>query len=114
MKNFRLGKDTKEHYTSLAELRKAWGRKPIKKLRTNDEKKLKEQQENFCSKHKCKACGEPMVWIGGSMMACKNENCKGIKVEEKDKDGNIIRIEYLVSYELLDKKGALIAENIFS
>ena len=113
MKEFRLGKNTKEHYTSLEDLRVAWGKEPIIK-KTKNKKKLKDQQENFCSRHKCKACGEPMVWIGGSMMTCKNENCKGIKVEEKDKDGNIIRIEYLVSYTLLDDKGTLIAENIFS
>lgn len=113
MKNFRLGKNTKEHYTSIEEMAKAWGCKPVVK-RTKDEKKLKGQQEKFCARHKCKACGQPMTWVGGSMMTCQNENCKGIKVEEKDKDGNIVKIEYLVPYDLLDDTGAEIAQNIFS
>lgn len=113
MKEFRLGKNTKEHYTSIEEMAKAWGCKPITK-KTKDEKKLKEQQEKFCARHKCRACGQPMTWVGGSMMTCKNENCKGIKIEEKDAEGNIIRTEYLVPYDLLDEKGTEIAANIFS
>ena len=113
MKEFRLGRNTKEHYTSIEEMAKAWGCKPVVK-RTKDEKKLKGQQEKFCTRHKCKACGQPMTWVGGSMMTCQNENCKGIKVEEKDKDGNIVKIEYLVPYDLLDDTGAEIAQNIFS
>ena len=55
-----------------------------------------------------------MTWVGGSMMTCKNENCKGIKIEEKDAEGNVIRTEYLVPYDLLDEKGTEIATNIFS
>lgn len=113
MKNFRMGKNTKEHYSSLAELGAAWGCKPVIK-KTKDEKKLKDQQEKFCMRHKCKSCGQPMKWVCGSMMTCVNESCKGIKVEEKDADGAVIRVDYLVSYELLDDLGAEIATNIFS
>lgn len=111
MREFRMGNGTKEHYTSLEELGKAWGCKPAVK-QTKDKEKLTKQRENFCGYHKCKACGEPMSYLGGSIMACKNEKCKGIKLERKDKDGNTI-VSYLTSYELLDDKYAEIAENIF-
>ena len=112
MKNYRMSKGTTEHYTSLEELRTAWGKAPYKK-RTKDEDKLEKQQKNFCKRHLCKACGLPMVWIGGNMMACQNEKCKGIPLEKKDADGNVIQTIYLTSYDLLDDKGAEIANNIF-
>lgn len=112
MKSFRMGCNTTEHYSSFEEAARCWGCKPIKK-KTDDEKKLKSQQEKFCEHHKCKACGQPMTYIGGNQMSCTNDKCKGIKVEREDKEGNKI-VSYLVSYELLDSKGAEIAENIFS
>jgi hypothetical protein len=112
MKAFRMGRNTTEYYTSFEEAAKAWGCKPVVK-KTKDENKLKLQQEKFCGKHKCKACGEPMTWVGGSMMTCTNEKCKGIKVEREGADGNKI-VSYVVSYDLLDDLGAEIAENIFS
>lgn len=111
MKEFRMSKGVTERYTSLEELGKAWGCKPIIK-QTKDKDKLQKQRERFCGFHKCKACGEPMVYLGGSMMACTNEKCKGIKQERKDGEGNTIAT-YLTSYELLDEKYAEIAENIF-
>lgn len=111
MKNYRLSKGTTEHYTSLEELRAAWGKEPYKK-RTKDENKLKKQQETFCSRHLCSACHQPMTWIGGNMMTCTNEKCKGIPVERTDKEGNV-KVSYLTSYDLLDDKGAEIAQNIF-
>lgn len=54
MSNYRMSKGTTEHFTSLEEMRTAWGMKPVTK-KTSDKKKLKEQQERFLSKHKCKA-----------------------------------------------------------
>ena len=104
--------DTNKHYTSLEELREAWGLKPLTKKRTKDAKKLESQRENFCSKHKCKACGHPMAYIGGNQMACSNPDCLGIKFERTGKDGNV-EVSYSPSYELLDEKGAMIANNIF-
>lgn len=112
MKTFRMGRNTTEHYSSFEEAAKAWNCKPVNK-RTKDEEKLKKQRETFCSKHKCKACGEPMVWISGSIMACANEKCKGIKVEREDFEGNKI-VSYVTSYDLLDDTGKEIAYNIFS
>ena len=111
MKEFRMGKNTTEHYNSLEELRVAFGCKPIIK-QTKDKDKLQKQREKFCGFHKCKACGEPMVYNGGNIMTCANEKCKGIKVEKKDAEGNTI-ITYLTSYELLDDHFAEVAENIF-
>lgn len=112
MKSFRMDHNTTEHYTSFEEAAKAWGCRPVNK-KTKDMKKLTEQQEKFCGKHKCKACGRPMTWVGGNQMTCTNDKCKGIKVEREDKEGNKI-VSYIVSYELLDDLGAEIANNIFS
>lgn len=113
MKEIRKGKGVTEHYTSLAELGKAWGCKgsPIKQ--TKDMDKLKKQRETFCSFYKCPACGEPMTYMGESIMTCTNEKCKGIKHERKDKDGNVISVTYSVPYELLENKFADRARNIF-
>ena len=113
MKEYRLGRNTTEHYTSLEDLRKAWGCRPINK-RTLDEKKLQSQRESFCSKHKCKVCGKPMLWMNGtSVMSCNNPDCKGIKNVRTDLDGNEI-VTYLPSYDLLDSVGSEIANNLFS
>ena len=112
MKEFRMGSNTTEHYSSFEEAAKAWGCKPVIK-KTKDEEKLKSQQNKFVMKHCCKACGEPMAYIGGNQMTCTNEKCKGIKIEREDKEGNKI-ISYIVSYDLLDDTGTKIAQNIFS
>ena len=113
MRAMRLGNNTTEHYTSFEELAAAWGCKPVSKV-TKDMKKLKDQQEKFRGKHKCKACGEPMEFINNtSTMACKNPKCKGIKQVRLDKEGNEI-VTYLPSYDLLDELGAEIGNNIFS
>lgn len=101
-----------EEYNSLEELRTAWNLKPVTR-KTKNAVKLSEQQERFCSKHKCKACGKPMTYIGGNQMVCTNENCKGIKIEHTDNDGNIL-VSYETSYDLLDDLGAEIANNIFN
>lgn len=111
MREFRMGHNTTEHYSSFEECAKAWGCRPVSK-KTKNEKKLKEQQEKFNSRHKCKACGEPMTFIGGNQMVCLNESCKGIKEERTDKEGNVI-VTYKPSFELLDRKSAEIANNIF-
>lgn len=113
MKEYRLSKNTTEHYNSLQELGAAWGCKPVTK-RTKDEKKLEGQRNAFNSKHRCKSCNQPMFWIGGtSVMSCKNPDCKGIKNTRTDVDGNEI-VTYLPSYDLLDSIGAEIANNLFA
>lgn len=112
MRDFRLGRNTTEHYTSLTEAAAAFGCRPVVK-KTKDEEKLKKQQNDFGARHLCKACSQPMTFIGGNQMCCANPECKGIKLERKDKDGNSV-ITYLTSYELLDEKGSEIAQNIYT
>ena len=111
MKYFRMSKDVTEHYTSFEDLRIAHGLSPVIK-QTKDKEKLNKQRENFCNHHKCKSCGSPMKYIGGSMMVCTNEKCKGVPIERKDDEGNT-KVVYLTSYELLSDKYAEIATNIF-
>ena len=111
MKNFRMPKGVTEHYTSLEELRTAYGLKAVIK-QTKDEEKLKKQRENFCNHYRCKSCGMPMTYIGSSIMTCTNEKCKGIKHERKDADENTI-VTYSVSYELLDDHFSEVAQNLF-
>ena len=109
--SYRLSKDTMARFTSMDELREAWQLKPLNK-KTNNEKKLKKIQEDFCSHHKCRACGKPMQWIGGNIMTCCNPSCEGIKKEREDADGNKY-VEYLTSYDVLNDHFAEVAENIF-
>lgn len=112
MKAYRMGRNTTEHYTSFEEAAAAWHCKPFSR-KTKDENKLLKQQNDFCERHKCPACGQPMSFVGGSWMTCKNEKCKGIKDEYTDAEGNKIT-SYRVSCKQLDAKGAEIANVIFS
>lgn len=100
-------------YESFQELCKDYYHiKPVSKTTKNPEK-LKSQQEKFVGRHKCKACGEPMVWIADtSVMACKNEKCRGIKNIKVDSEGNEI-VSYSPSFDFLDEIGTKIADNIF-
>ena len=111
MKDFKKLQGKLEQYSSLEELGKAWGIKPRIK-QTKDKEKLKKQRENFCNRYKCKACGEPMVYIGTNIMACSNEKCRGIKIERKDSEDNTV-VSYTTSYIFLNDKSAEIAANIF-
>lgn len=93
-------------YFGLAELAEAYG---VSRTRTKDQAKIKKQQEKFVSKHLCRACKQPMIWVPGSnTMVCGNEKCKGIEVTRDDGTKY-----YLTSYDLLDDVGEIIAERIF-
>lgn len=111
MKN-RLRKDVSEHYTSFTEMGEAYGIKP-KRKQTRDKEKLMKQRETFFKKHLCPVCKQPMVYIGGNQMVCKNEACKGIKHEITDAKTGDKKIVYSPAYCLLDEKGAEIAFNLF-
>lgn len=111
MKNEKMSKGVTACYTSLEELRAAWGLKPVTR-RTKDENKLNTQRIKFQKNHLCKSCGKPMTFIGGNQMVCSNSDCLGIEIEHTDKEGNIT-MTYLPSYDLLDNKGTVIAQNIF-
>lgn len=112
MKKKNLSKGITAEYNSLEELRASWNLPEIRK-KTKDENKLKQQQEKFLNRHRCKACGEPMTYIGGNQMCCTNDKCPGIAHERKDKEGNV-SVFYTTSYDLLDELGAEIANNIFN
>ena len=113
MSNFRMGRNTTEHYNSFEEAAKSWGCKPVVK-RTNDETKLNKQRWAFAGRHLCKACKQPMTYVEGtSTMVCDNEKCKGIKQVRTDADGNEI-VTYIPSYDLLDSIGTEIAGNLFA
>lgn len=103
-------KDKKDNYSSLEELRADWGLPPVSK-RTKDLNKLKGQQDRFYKRHTCSNCSKPLTYVGGNIMVCTNESCRGIKSEFKDKEGNTV-VRYYPSFELLDTKGADIASNI--
>ena len=113
MKNFRMGSNTTAHYSSFEEVAKAFGCKPIVK-QTKDKEKLEIQRNKFVNRHLCSACEKPMVYTGGNLMVCKNENCLGIKHETKNDETGEVRVWYTPSFDLLDSKGAVIAENIFA
>lgn len=100
------------HYSSFQELASAYNIKPVSRV-TKDKEKLKSQQNKFQSRHRCRACGEPMSWIGDNIMTCCNPKCKGIKIKHKNEDGTE-SVGYITSYDLLDTEGADIAGVIFS
>lgn len=111
MNNYRLAKDVTAHYTSLEELRTAWGKEPVTK-RTKDEKKLQSQREKFYRKHVCKNCGKPLTLVKDTnIMTCTNPKCPGIKIERLDKEGNTVT-SYIPSFDMLNETGAEIANNI--
>ena len=111
MKEFRMSKGVTEHYTSLEELRKGFGLKPVRK-KTNDETKLKAQQEKLVGV--CKVCKKPLSWIEGTnVCACQNPECKGVKMTSTNEDGTE-RFWFVPVTRVLNEKGAEIATNLFS
>ena len=114
MRDFRMGRNTTEHYNSFTDLAKSWGCRPIVK-KTKDADKLKGQQEKFLNSNRCKACGNPMTFIADSnIMCCTSEACKGIKHQSTNEETGETKVWYTPSYKVLDEKGAIIANNILS
>ena len=110
MREFRKAKGVTERYTSLDELRTSFGLKPIRK-RTTDAEKLKAQQEKFVGV--CKVCKQPLHWIEGTnTLACKNADCKGVKMTSKNEDGTD-KVWYIPVTRMLDSEGMEIAERLF-
>jgi hypothetical protein len=112
MEFYRMSKGETAHYSSFEELRAAYGLEPVIR-QTKDKNKLEKQRENFSKRHLCPACKQPMIYIGGNIMVCQAENCKGIKHESKNELGET-RVWYTVPYELLDEKGADVAYNVLT
>ena len=112
MKEFRKSKGVTARYTSLEELRKGFGLKPIEKRRTKDIEKLEMQREKFLGK--CPVCKQTLSYIyGTNYKVCKNEKCKGIEYHGKNEDGT--EYSYCVPYisKPLDEYGKNIAMNLF-
>lgn len=110
MREFRLSKNDKEHYTSFADLAKAFGCREPKKKRTNDENKLKADRERFL--RTCPVCKSVLSYAGDNYVCCINPDCQGVKREFDNEDGTK-RIEYFPVYRLLDSKGIEIGHNLF-
>ena len=113
MKAYRLSKGVTEHYTSLEELRAAFGLKPVTK-QTKSKSKLKDQRDFFCSKNICPACKKPMVWIGESIMVCQNPDCAGSQTEYVDSETGETKVRYSPSYKFLNEKNTEKAKSIFA
>ena len=113
MKAYRLSKGVTEHYTSLEELRAAFGLAPVTK-QTKNKNKLQEQRDFFCSKNICPACKKPMVWIGESIMVCQNPDCAGIQTEYVDSETGETKVRYSPSYKFLNEKNTEKAKTIFA
>lgn len=111
MKEFRLGNGVTEHYTSLEELRTAFGLKPVSR-KTNNVEKLKAQQEKFLGT--CRVCKQPLVKIANAnVLCCQNPECKGIKMTSKNEEDGTDKVWYIPVTRVLDEKGSRIAENLF-
>ena len=111
MREFRKAKGVTQHYTSLEELRTAFGLKPVLR-RTKDADKLKAQQEKFLGT--CKVCKQPMTLISNSnVLACQNPECKGFKMTSKNEEDGTEKIWYIPVTRVLDEKGFQIAMNLF-
>lgn len=112
MKEFRMSKGVTEHYTSLEELRTNYGLKPIKK-KTNDEEKLKAQQNKFVGK--CRVCGQNLSWIEGTnTLACQNPACKGVRMSSKNEEDGTEKVWYIPVTRILNDQGMEIAMNLFN
>ena len=106
MREFRKSKGVTEHYTSLEELRAAYGLKPIIKKRPKDEDALKEAREKFLGI--CPICKSPMKYVSSSYSVCGNIDCKGRNIAKKDEEPR-----YITVIREFDSKGKVIAENLF-
>ena len=106
MKEFRKSKGVTEYYTSLEELRAAYGLKPVTKKRPKDEKALNEAREKFLGT--CPVCKSPMKYVSPSYSVCGNADCKGRNIAKKDEEPRYITV--IREYDL---KGQEIAKNLF-
>ena len=66
-------------------------RKALKEygMSVNEEKEIKNKEKRKNAMiGVCPVCGQPMSYIGGNVLVCKNEGCKGVpyKVIENDEE----------------------------
>lgn len=106
MKEFRKDKNCTEYYSSLEELRVAFGLKPIEKKRTKDMEKLQVQREKFLGI--CPVCKSPMKYVSSQYSVCGNTECRGKNIAKKGEEPR-----YVLSIREFDPKGVEIASNLF-
>lgn len=95
-------KNGKVHYESFEEL------VPQKKKAVRD---VDKKREKFLGT--CKVCGQPMSWIEGTnVVCCKNADCKGVRMNKKDKEDNDITVTIPVS-RTISSKSMEYAEYLF-
>ena len=113
MNNKKHSKDVKI-LTSLEELRAAYNLPPLRR-QTRDKKKLESQRQFFLSKHKCPACETEMVYVEDTnVMYCPNKDCGGFKRVFTDEETEETTVDRSMAFDILDEKGAKIANNIFA
>jgi hypothetical protein len=113
MKKQKSSKEVKT-LTSLEELRAAWGLPELRR-QTKDKVKLEGQRQRFLSHHKCPICEGDMKLIEDTnIFYCPNQECQGIKRTTVDEETEETTVERSIAYDILDDKGAKIANNIFA
>ena len=111
MREFRAAQGVTEHYTSLEALRAGWGLPELTKKRPKDEKVLQEKREKFLGA--CRVCKKSLTLIDGcNVLACKNPECKGVRMSSQNEDGTE-KVWYIPVSRVLDDKGFEIAQNLF-
>ena len=101
-------------FTSFEDLRSLYGLPPIRR-QTRDKEKLKGQRQFFLSKHLCPTCNCEMEHIDGTnVLFCPNKNCDGFKRIFADEETDEKTIEKSIAFDILDDKGAKIANSIFA
>ena len=106
MREFRNGKNCTEHYTSLADLGKAWGCKPVTKKRPKDEERLNLVRVNFLGV--CPVCKSSMKYVSSDYSVCSNTECRGKNIAKKGEEPR-----YITVIREFDEKGKEIAANLF-
>lgn len=84
---------------------------PFAKLSQIKKKEVPQSsKEKFLGK--CKVCGETLTYVGGNVVVCNNEKCKGVKHTKTSEDGTEL-VYYTPVFRLLDAQGVEIAEKLF-
>ena len=113
MKKNKGSKEVKT-FASFEDLRAEWGLPPMRR-QTKDKKKLEGQRQRFLSYHKCPICESEMKYINDTnVFLCANKDCEGFKSVFTDEETAETTVTKSIAFDILDDKGAKIANNIFA
>ena len=114
MKKVKSSTEVKK-FDSFEDLRVEFGL-PVLRRQTKDREKLAGQRERFLNRHKCPACeGELKLIEGTNVFYCPNKKCDGFTRTTVDEEtGETLVLDQSIAFDLLDDKGAQIANNIFA